>query len=246
MLKSIERIKERIPIKSIERLKVATGEVLGVVFPQSLYCICCGNIIDKSRSYSICDHCMEHIRWNADDARDIDGMKILRCVDYGIYERSIIFALKYDNHRYIARDIGRIMRDRIRASEINGNHLVVPVPLHPNKKARRGFNQSELIGKYFAKEMGWEMADALVRSRETRAMRGLGPEERAKNIEGSIKLVKEKIDLIRNQDIMLVDDFYTTGSTARECMRALSVAGPRRVTLLAFAGREWKKVAYNS
>ena len=246
MLKSIERIKERIPIKSIERLKVATGEALGVVFPQSLYCICCGNIIDKSRNYSICDHCMEHIRWNVDDARYIDGMKVLRCVDYGIYERSIIFALKYDGHRYIARDIGRIMRDRIRASEIKGEHLVIPVPLHPKKKAKRGFNQSELISKYFAGEMEWRMADVLMRTRETKAMRGLGPEERSKNIEGSIKLITENIDLIRNQDIMLVDDFYTTGSTARECMRALSIANPRSVTLLAFAGREWKRVAYRS
>ena len=103
-----------------------------------------------------------------------------------------------------------------------------------------------MIGKYFAREMGWPMVDALRRTKETKAMRGLGPEARERNIEGSISLVKEKIDLIRNQDIMLVDDFYTTGSTARECMRALAAANPKSVAFIAFAGREWKKVGDNA
>ena len=246
MFQLIEQIIDRIPDESLKKVEKVSEQILDMVFPQSLYCVCCGNIIDSSRSYSICDHCMEHIRWNADDAREIDGMNVIRCVDYGIYERSIIFAFKYDNHRYIARDIAKIMRDRIKISDLCGEHIIIPVPIHPNKRAERGFNQSEIIGKYFAKEMGWHMEDALERTRETRAMRGLGSEERWRNIEGSISLKKEKIDLICNQDIMLVDDFYTTGSTARECMRALSIAKPRSVTLLAFAGREWKKVVDKS
>lgn len=245
-MQAIERIKKRIPEGVVAKLDSMVEQTMDAIFPQSLYCICCGNIIDKSRNYSICDHCMEHIRWNGDEPRDIDGMQVYRCVDYGIYERSMIFALKYDNHRYIARDIGRIMGDRMKAERILDHHLVVPVPLHPNKEALRGFNQSELIGKYFAKEMGWSMESALIRTRETKAMRGLGPEERGRNIEGSISLIKEKIDLIRNKDIMLVDDFYTTGSTAGECMRALSAANPRSVSFIAFAGREWKRVAKNA
>lgn len=236
-------------------IKRALNIIADVVFPESIYCICCGNIIDSTRSYSLCDHCMEHIRWNIDEPKDVDGMRVMRCVDYGIYERSIIFAFKYDGHRYIARDIARIMADRLRAasecdveqSDINacskessGEYLVIPVPLHESKFFLRGFNQSALIGKYLAKEMNWRFADVLVRTKETKALRGLGPAERLATITGSIALSKEGIDLIRNQDIMLVDDFYTTGSTAKECGRALEIGRPRSISLIAFAGREWK------
>ena len=81
----------------------------------------------------------------------------------------------------------------------------------------------------------------LVRTKETKALRGLGPEEREQTISGSIELTKEGIDLICDRDIMLVDDFYTTGSTSKECRRALESANPRSVSLIAFAGRDWKQ-----
>ncbi|MBO4234929.1 MAG: ComF family protein [Firmicutes bacterium] len=274
------RIEKSIAVLSDRILRiaaVAAASITSIVFPQSLYCICCGNIIDSTRSYSLCDHCMEHIRWNVDEPKVIDEMRVMRCVDYGIYERSIIFAFKYDGHRYIARDIASIMADRLRSLEddaidVGGDNaidsdcksknknngksqsrdsdefadahkkcLIVPVPLHDNKYFARGFNQSELIGKYLAEKMGWDMADVLIRTKETKAMRGLGPAERADTIRGSIKLAKEGIDLIRNKDIMLVDDFYTTGSTARECKRALESANPKSISLIAFAGREWSR-----
>ena len=215
--------------------------VLENVFPQSIYCICCGNIIDSTRSYSLCDHCMEHIRWNADEPKIIDDMRVIRCVNYGIYERSIIFAFKYDGHRYIARDIARIMSDRLKTAEITEPHVIVPVPLSASKLLARGFNQSFLIGKYLAREMDWVMNDVLKRTKETKALRGLGPAERLETISGSIELSREGIEMISGKDIMLVDDFYTTGSTARECKRAMESANPKSISLIAFAGREWNK-----
>ena len=223
------------------RAKDLIREITGAIFPHSIYCICCGNIIDSTRSYSLCDHCMEHIRWNVDEPKNIDGMRVMRCVDYGIYERSIIFAFKYDGHRYIARDIARIMADRLRIEGFECKHLIVPVPLHENKYFLRGFNQSALIGKYLSREMDWDLEDVLARTKETKALRGLGPAERLETITGSIELSKEGVDLIRNRDIMLADDFYTTGSTAKECRRALEAANPKSISLIAFAGREWNK-----
>lgn len=219
----------------------AAKMVLDNVFPQSIYCICCGNIIDSTRSYSLCDHCMEHIRWNVDDPRTINDMRVIRCVDYGIYERSIIFAFKYDGHRYIARDIASIMADRLKAAGIINRHVIVPVPLHESKLLARGFNQSSLIGKYLARKMDWVMSDVLVRTKETKALRGLGPLERLETISESIELSKDGIDLLKGKDIMLVDDFYTTGSTAQECKRAMELANPKSISLIAFAGREWNK-----
>ncbi|MBQ7245647.1 MAG: ComF family protein [Firmicutes bacterium] len=237
---SSDEIAERL-FHGVEKIASVISEV---VFPHQLYCICCGNIIDSTRSYSLCDHCMEHIRWNVDEPRNIDGMRVMRCADYGIYERSIIFAFKYDGHKYIARDIARIMADRLRIEGFKSsdeNMLIVPVPLHENKYLVRGFNQSKLIGKYLAKEMDLKLSDVLLRVHETKALRGLGAAERAETIAGSMELIKASIDLVQDKDIMLVDDFFTTGSTARECRRAIEKGKPKSVSLIAFAGREWRE-----
>ena len=265
-------------------LRVLKEEIMDFIFPASLYCICCGNVIDKSRSYSLCDHCMMHVHWNLSPPDigkgrvDADIVPMLKCADYGIYERSIIFALKYDNHKYIARTIAEIMKDRILKELENPDSpfdslmkgerwIIVPVPLHKKRMSERGYNHAELISDFLSKELNAigikvSSVDLLERIRETRPMKNLGPEEREKNIRGSIRVRENAADLINrvealnrvnplNEDtnqnnrefiskvnVLLIDDFYTTGSTARECARALRRYGIRgRIGMLAFAAR---------
>ena len=74
-------------------LKKLTDRGLDLLYPPSLYCSCCGNLIDESRTYNLCDHCMSHIRWDGGEPEERDGMKSIFCTRYGIYERSLIFAL---------------------------------------------------------------------------------------------------------------------------------------------------------
>ncbi len=240
----------------MERIKYSVQDFL---FPDSIYCVCCGNLIDKTRSYSLCDHCMTHIRWNLDEPRIVktkhldgfgneveDEIRMIRCTKYGIYERSIIFALKYDGHMYISRVIAEIMKDRILAGgDFDPEMIIVPVPLHRFREIKRGYNQAELIAKHLSKELRLPMTDILLRSRATRPMKGLGPEERDANIYGSMEVnprvlrkCEAKYADIKEKNVLIVDDFFTTGSTARECTRALREAGfIGKVTMLAFAAR---------
>ena len=90
---------------------------------------------------------MSHIRWEGGEPEERDGMKAIFCTRYGIYERSLIFALKYNGKKYIARDIAEIMSDRL-SLENAVIDAVVPVPLHPEKEKRRGFNHAALIGRH--------------------------------------------------------------------------------------------------
>ena len=186
-------------------LRRAGEEALDLLFPPSLYCICCGNLIDRTRTYSLCDHCMDHIRWNADPPEIRAGMPFLRCMDYGIYERSIIFSLKYNGRRYIAREAAKIMADRLAAAGIKAD-ILVPVPLHPEKERARGFNQVALMAKYLAPLISAEsVPDCLVRTRKTRPMRGLGPEERMSNIAGSIALREGYEGFAKGKRIVLIE-----------------------------------------
>ena len=56
------------------KLKDFGGKALDLLYPPSLYCNCCGNLIDESRTYNLCDHCISHIRWDASEIRDLGGL----------------------------------------------------------------------------------------------------------------------------------------------------------------------------
>lgn len=103
----------------------AAEGMLQLLFPLSTYCICCGKPVDASRSHSICDHCIHHIMWgNIHIDLEAESRRLGRparldsavaCMKYGLYERRLIFDLKYDGRTYVARAIGHIMADRLAA-----------------------------------------------------------------------------------------------------------------------------------
>lgn len=219
----------------------AVEKTLDLLFPPSLYCICCGNLIDGTRTYNLCDHCMAHIRWDGGPAREAGGMKTLRCVQYGIYERTLIFSLKYNRKTWIARDIAKICADRLALAEADSGlefDLIVPVPLYREKERKRGFNQAALIGRHLGRQLHKPCLErALIRRSDTRPMRGLSPEERKENVQGKFVLDSRFAGQLQGRRVLLFDDFYTTGSTAAACRDALLAAEPAEVSFLAFAAK---------
>ena len=225
-----------INIRDIEDL---AGKALDLLYPDPIYCICCGNVIDETRTYGLCDHCIRHMVWDTSEPQVRDGMEFMRCCQYGIYERTLIFSLKYNRKRYIARHIAEIMRDKLINAGRDGDYdVIVPVPLYKRKFRQRGFNQTALIGKYLADHLGVTCApEALIRVRETRPMRGLSPKEREENIAGSFQVNEEYRHKLEGKRILLLDDFYTTGATATECRKELDKICPESVSFLAFAAK---------
>lgn len=212
-------------------------KAMELLYPPSLYCNCCGNIIDGTRAYNLCDHCIRHIKWDGDEAIEREGLKMLRCAEYGLYERTLIFALKYNGKTYIARDIAKIMADRLALAEVDFD-VIVPVPMYEKKERERGFNHAALMGKYLGKIMGKEnYPHGLLRTEDTLPMRGLNPTQRRQNVKGKFALNQKYGTMLTNKTILLIDDFFTTGSTALACMEALNEAKPADMFLLAFAAR---------
>ena len=218
-------------------IKTGLNKILDLIYPPSIYCGICGNLIDETRSYALCDHCVRHIMWDFDGPCEEQGLKMMRCAEYGIYERSLIFSLKYSGKRYLARNIAEMMRDKMAAADVTAD-VIVPVPLYADKEKSRGFNQTELIGRHLAELTGMELAPrALKRIRPTRPMRGLSPGEREQNVHGSFAFVPVYADMIRGRRAVIIDDFFTTGATARECRRVLGEAQPEDILFLTFAAK---------
>ncbi len=102
--------------------------------------------------------------------------------------------------------------------------VVIPVPLHDERLKQRGYNQAALIAKGFCKVTGFSLAaEGLQRTKATAAMHSLGPYERQQNLTGAFQIGKGLPP--RSRPILLIDDIYTTGTTAHAAATPLMQAG---------------------
>jgi len=107
-----------------------------------------------------------------------------------------------------------------------------PVPLHPRREARRGYNQSLLLAEAFS--AGWKIylqPDLLRRTVDTPPQMRLNAEERRRNIRDSFTIQSA----VEGRSIGLVDDVMTTGATLNECARMLKRAGATQVLAVTLA-----------
>lgn len=165
------------------------------------------------------------------DPPAIDAMRA--AVAYGAIARALALRLKHARRPGIAITMARLMRRHLDGSDAP---LLVPVPLHRWRIWRRGFNQSALIAHALARDAGCTVAvDALVRSRQTPVLRGLGAAARARAVRGAFRVGDAGRAAIKGRRIVLIDDVHTSGATADACARALKKAGAARVDLLCWA-----------
>jgi ComF family protein len=109
------------------------------------------------------------------------------------------------------------------------------VPLHRERERQRGFNQSADLAARLARETGAPVSPALRRLRNTPAQAGLTAMERRVNLQGAFALDERWRRRVAQRHVALVDDVYTTGSTAAACAAVLRAAGARRVDFWAVA-----------
>jgi ComF family protein len=122
------------------------------------------------------------------------------------------------------------------APEFGTEPVVVPVPLHATKLRQRGFNQAELIAKAMAKQqpagVSFQVApQLLIRKRATDSQVGYTRPQRLANLRGAFAASPE----VKGKTILLVDDVFTTGTTAAECTRVLRRAGAEAVWVATVA-----------
>lgn len=158
--------------------------------------------------------------------------RIRSAVAYGDTARGLVLRLKYGRKTALARTMAHYMRRPL--GELRDGALLVPVPLHPRRLWSRGFNQSALIASALARTGSYE-ADAFLlrRTRHTPRLKGMSVSERQRAVQGAFA-VRDGCD-VRGRDIILVDDVYTSGSTASACARLLKRKGAANVELLTWA-----------
>ena len=161
--------------------------------------------------------------------------------DYAPPLDRLLLALKFRGELALARALGPPLAGRLRAQELPGPVLLVPVPLAARRLAQRGFNQSLAIAAAVARPLGLPLASRLLRrERETRAQSTLALDARQANLAGAFACAPPRgggraQSLQRAGCVVLVDDVMTSGATLHAAADALKAAGARRVVNLVAA-----------
>jgi ComF family protein len=153
--------------------------------------------------------------------------------------QKLVHALKYRGMTEVGRTIGeRYGRELMSSPYYKDIELIIPVPLHPRKKKKRGYNQSEIFSQGLAKGMGLpvdnkQLLRQIASGTQTRKSRY----SRWKNVEGIFSLNRPMA--LKGKNILLVDDVITTGATIEACAIALQQSDDVKIWVAAigFASR---------
>lgn len=189
-------------------------------------------LCQRSASQTLCSSCMAQVQrcalpldrcsqeWNRD----------LPLFAWGRYDEALkraIAALKYDKQTPLAGLLGRWMAEAWRQTHHRRSSppqglTVLPIPLHASKLQQRGFNQAALLAQVFCRYTGLPWMDTgLLRVRATEAQFGLSPQARLENVAAAFE-VSPRLQQRRGKvTILLLDDIFTTGATARSAQQIL-------------------------
>jgi len=205
-----------------ERLERITGPI----------CHLCGAPMDPHTHHgNLCSDCKK--RRHFDSVRSV-------CANTGLCRRAV-HRFKYDSLRELGAPLGQVLVDYAqtafrpgetidpyytppRAIPFEDLHVIVPVPLSPQRKADRTFNQAEVLGAVLSEAVGRPMqVDVLRRIRDTQPQVELSAKDRVRNVRGAFSVGAR--DAVRDREVLLVDDVCTTGATLDECAKTLKRAG---------------------
>jgi ComF family protein len=153
---------------------------------------------------------------------------------YGGAVARAVARLKFERRPDLARPLAAALRRSARILARDPPDVVIPVPLHPRRLVERGYNQSALLARPVARDLGARfLPTGLARVRDTEHQASLDRAARARNIVGAFHVPRPAS--VADCTIVLVDDVRTTGATLGACADALLEAGARDVRSLVLA-----------
>jgi ComF family protein len=198
-------------------------------------CWGCGDI--ARRGEPLCLRCRRALRHLGGEQVDLAGVRTWSAVAYEGAARELVRGLKFRGAVALAEAMAAVIvanapEEVLPRTVSSGGErsALIPVPLHPARQRRRGFNQAAVLAGALGRRTGLPVADCLVRSGASASQVGRPRGARLSAPPGRIDARDSAPGLA-----VLVDDVATTGATLAACARALRAAGSWHVTALTFA-----------
>lgn len=218
------------------------------LFPDDIKCIFCGKDIPLFYEKPYCDKCEKDLAFNKGNRCLICDMPIkneAKICDFCqnnkryfkkaycpfIYKdkiRQAILSYKFDNRRYMAKGFAVLIAKYINDLKVD---LITFVPMTRKREKERSFNQSERLAKELGKLLNIKVVKTLEKIKDTDDQKSLTFKERSENLKDAFRLVNR--DLIKDKNVLLVDDILTTCATINTCAEYLSKYSTVYVTAIA-------------
>jgi ComF family protein len=232
--------------------------LLALVYPQT--CAICQHSVDRRRLGSVCAECwratqisteadivcwkcgatslgtIAHENREAVRCRRCDNDSFTAARACGAYDgalKAAVLALKREPN--VSRQLVQLLVETQRRPPLDQATLIIPVPLHPDREKMRGFNQAAIIGKALARRVRLPFDEkSLIRiTHSERHRAGMDATARRSSVANAFAVTYPR--LIAGENVLLIDDVFTTGATVSAAAEALRVAGAEAVLVLTIA-----------
>ena len=157
-------------------------------------------------------------------------------VQYSASLQKLIVGFKQHDQTYTLPIFTTWLKNLTNEIEALESYVFVPVPIHYYKMLNRHYNQAALLAKSLGKSLhlpSW--LDMLIRIKHTKPQGTITLKERSKNVKNVFELNKKYEANVKGQNIILIDDVYTSGSTVKACTKILLNSGAKNVRVLTLA-----------
>ncbi|WP_310626786.1 phosphoribosyltransferase family protein [Limnohabitans sp.] len=177
---------------------------------------------------SHCQHCVQH-------PSPLDAC--VAAVSYTFPWAGCIARFKFQADPSLARALAHLMRHAPwMEPALDATHIVVPMPLTPQRLRERGFNQALELARHLAPHK--THAHTLLRRGDSAPQVGASRQERFDRVRDAFWVAPERVSVVRGQRMVLVDDVMTTGASMHAAARALRAAGAVHITGVVLARTE--------
>lgn len=227
--------------------EIICNAILTLAYPQ--ICVICGQSVEQRRFDVACESCWQGTRIFADDDEicwkcGSPGPACGRCKPLtftgaravGMYKGALReSALMLKRRPYVPPHVENLLVAAARREPLTMSRVIMPVPLHPERLRARGFNQASVLAQTLSKSLRLPLNEvSLLRVSGSEKYRaGLDVKARRDTVAGAFKVSYPR--LVAGEDILLVDDVFTTGATVSACAEVLIAAGAKSVFVLTLA-----------
>lgn len=239
-------------IKIINPFLSNLKNLTSLIYPKHIKCIFCGNELKEHNEYDACEKCLNTLPFILKDFCPRCGLQMsaesvgvcLNCknhnfyFDYAravfIYEGAVkqaIHKMKISSAKYITEAFASSMYYYFKGLNWNIDFITF-IPMHKSRLKFRGYNQAKELAIQLANKLNKPLIDCFEKIKNTPNQTSLSGKDRQENLKGAFKLIHKDV---KDKNILIIDDIFTTGATSNEVSKLLRNKNANKIYVLTIA-----------